>query len=478
MDARKRVVGAIRDYLARERLSREQFAFKTRLGKSTIDKLMIGLFSDRTLAIIEDCTKLPLRAILDQRSGDGPGLAQAVEALPLPDKPSIVVLPFANMSNDPEQDYFADGITEDLITALARFKWFFVIARNTSFTYRGVAVDVRRIARELGVRYVLEGSVRRSAQAVRITAQLVDAASGSHIWAERYDRQLADVLAIQDEIADRVVGAIEPELLRTESARAAMPAPESMNGWDLVRRGMWYFHRVTRETHHRAHALFRAAAEADPELPEAHIWLARVCAGAVPYGWSDDPDADLKEGRRAALKALELDEKNPYAHFGMAITSVYSGDLGAAERAAAQAVELSPSFALGHFVLGMARLFTGNAADAIAPLQHGLRLSPYDPQNFVWYDLLAAAHLFSGASHQAVDAATKALGFRPGWRPALEMMAMCLVAAGRREEAHHYAIQSRQASPQPGDVLKPLRIRNPQWTRRMTGLLEEASTKS
>jgi tetratricopeptide (TPR) repeat protein len=312
---------------------------------------------------------------------------------------------------------------------------------------------------------------------VRITTQLIDAATGGHIWAERHDRGLSDIFAIQDEIVDRVAGSIEPELLKSESDRAPpRPPAESMTGWDLVRQGMWHFHQVSRETHHKAHALFRAAAKANPRLPEAHIWLSRVCAGVVPYGWSDDPDADLREGRRAALTAIELDEKNPYSHFGLAINSVYSGALDEAKRAAEQAVELSPSFALGHFVLGMARLFSGDATGAIPPLQRGLRLSPYDPQNFVWYGLLAAAHLFARAPQEAVEAATRALGFRPDWRPTLEMAAICLAAAGRSDEARRYAEQGREVPAQPGDVLKPLRVRNPQWADQMRTLLREAET--
>ena len=468
IEGKRRVASAVKDYLARERISREQFAFKTKLGKSTIDKLFIGLFSTKTLVVVEAHTKLSLRALLGDPADTG------AEALPLPDKPSIAVLPFTNMSNDSEQEYFADGITEDLITALARFRWFFVIARNSSFTYKARAVDVRTVARELGVRYILEGSVRRSATTVRVTAQLIDATTGGHIWAERQDRGLSDIFAIQDEIVDHVAGAIEPELLKSESDRVPRRRPETMTGWDLVRQGMWHFHQVSCETHHKAHALFRAAAKADPLLPEAQIWLARVCAGVVPYGWSDDPHADLKEGRRAALRAIELDDKNPYSHFGLAINSVYSGALDEARRAAEQAVELSPSFALGHFVLGMARLFSGDAAGAVSPLQHGLRLSPYDPQNFVWYRLLAAAFLFTDAHQEAVEAATKALGFRPDWRPTLEMAAICLLAAGRPDEARRYAEQSRDAPVQPGDVLKPLQVHNPRWSEQMRKLLREA----
>ena len=202
-------------------------------------------------------------------------------------RPSIAVLPFANLGDEKEQEYLADCITEDIITALTRFRWFFVIARNSSFAYKGKSLDAKQVAQELGVRYLLEGSVRKSSQHIRISAQLVDATSGKHIWAERDDLELTEVFAIQDEIAERVAGAIEPELLRTEGAQAAARHTGNMTAWDLVRRGTWHFHQVTRENHLKARELFRQACELDPELPEAHLWLGRVSAGIVAYRWSD-----------------------------------------------------------------------------------------------------------------------------------------------------------------------------------------------
>jgi TolB-like protein len=216
MDERKRIAATIRDYLARERISREQFAFKTKLGKSTIDKLLIGLFSDKTLSVVEGHTGLSLRL---PRPTELPAAPHA--AVAGPDTPSIAVLPFTNMSGDPEQDYFADGITEDITTALSHLRWLFVIARNSTFTYKGRAVDVRQVALELAVRYILEGSVRSSGGRIRVTGQLVDAATGKHIWAQRYDRELRDIFAVQDEITENVVSSIEPHLYEEEGVRAA-----------------------------------------------------------------------------------------------------------------------------------------------------------------------------------------------------------------------------------------------------------------
>jgi TolB-like protein len=290
------------------------------------------------------------------------------QILPLPNKPSIAVLSFENMGG-PEQAYFADGITEDIITALSRFRWFFVIARNSSFVYRERAVDVKRVARELGVRYVLQGSVRRSADRVRISAQLIDASIGAHIWAEQFDRVESDIFAVQNEITGQVAGAIEPELLRTEG-QAAITRTGNLDAWDLVRQGTWYFHQFTRDTHLRARDLFRHAIELEPQLAEAHVWLARVNGGLVAYGWSVAPEIDLREGMQAAFEAIRLDQRSPYAHFALAIVSVFAGELPQAVRAGEAAIELGPSFALGYMVLGMARLFSGHAAEAIAPIEN------------------------------------------------------------------------------------------------------------
>ncbi len=415
---------------------------------------------------------------LGYRLADGAGRAdhQPNENVQPPTnaRPTIAVLPFANMSGDSEQDYLADGITEDIITALTRLHWFFVIDRNTSFTYKGRITQVKQIALELGVRYVLEGSIRKSAQRVRISVQLVDAVSGNHIWAERYDLELTDVFAVQDEIAERVAGAIEPELLRTESATAVTRHTGNMTAWDLVRRGTWYFHQVTRDTHLHARELFRQATALDPDLPEAHIWLARVSAGLIPYGWSVDPKADLREGKAAALTAIRLDERNPYSHYGLAIVSVYAHEFDQATRAAEKTLEISPSFALGYLVLGMARLFNGQASEAVAPLEHGLRLSPFDPQNFVWFNVLAMAHLFGGASQRALDCAVRALKIRPAWPTTLETMTCCHAASGSPEKARACVEQMRNLERLPGDIFAPLKAKNANWATQLTEMLRDA----
>src|SRR5271166_3316406 len=390
-----------------------------------------------------------------------------------PEKPSIAVLPFRNISGDPEQEYFADGISEDIITALASFRWFFVIARNSSFAYKNKSIETKQIAVELGVQYLLEGSVRKSGEGVRISARLVDAITGTQIWAERYDRAVAEVFSIQDEIAERVVGEIEPELLKTESNLAAARHTGNMTAWDLVRQGTWRFHQVTRPTHFQARELFREACRLDPQLPEAHIWRARVSNGLISYGWSDDPSADLQEALQAALRAIYLDEKNPYAHYALAMACIFTS----AEQAilpAEKVVELSPGFALGHFAVGIARLSSGRASDAIGPFQRGLKLSPHDPQNLAWFNLLATAQLIAGDAEGALLTAARALAVRPDWLPTLETMACCYAATGKWDDARRCVQEMARLKGPSGFSLAALRERIPQWRDQMSDLLRKA----
>lgn len=308
---------------------------------------------------------------------------------------------------------------------------------------------------------------------MRITAQLVDAANGNNIWADRYERDFADIFAIQDDIAGSVVGAIEPELLKTESLLAHVRTGD-MTAGDLVRRGVWHFHHVAPDTHGKARELFRAAATLEPRSPDPHIWLARVSGGIALWGWSDDPSAVHQEGLTAALTAIGLDEKNPYSHYGLAITSCGASRLEQAERAAEKAIELSPSFALAHLVRGMATLYLGKAEEARSALQQGLRLNAHDPHNFVWFDLLALAHLFTGKTECAVEAATQALKIRPASQLTLQVMAICASASGRADEAQRCIVAARQTSADPVAILAPMRIRNPQWSERIDGLLRHA----
>ena len=216
------------------------------------------------------------------------------------------------------QEYFADGITDDIITALTKTRWLFVTARNSSFAFKGKAIETEQVARRLGVRYILSGSVRRSGNHVRISAQLTEAETGGSIWAERYDRDIGDILVLQDQIAGEVAGAIEPELLKKEGQRAA-ERPQSLTVWDLVRRGMWEFHKIKPESHHRARELFLKAIEVEPNSADGYLWLARTEAGLAAYGWSERSGGRSTKGIAASLRAVELDERNPYSHYAVAV---------------------------------------------------------------------------------------------------------------------------------------------------------------
>jgi TolB-like protein len=389
---------------------------------------------------------------------------------------SIAVLPLLNLSGDPGQEYFADGMTEDIIMALSRFRWFHVIGRGTSFAFKGVSVGTKEVASKLKVRYVLEGSVRKASQRVLISVQLNDPASERQLWGERYEIELQEVAAVQDAIAQQVAGAMEPELLKIESAAAARRRPESDTALrDWLYRGIWLFHQVTRPTHLQARELFRQACGADPAFEQAQFWLARVNAGIVAYGWSDTPEADLREGIAAAVQAVHADEKDPYAHYALAIINVYAMHCEQAVRAAQRAVELAPGFALGHLVLGMARLFSGEAVAAIGPLTRGLHLNPFDPQNFVWYNVLAYACLFSGQAQAALQYCGRAQEIRPDWAPAVESEICCRVVLGNRQAAREcsrrLAVMSRAA----GDALAPLKELNPRWAADLSAWLREAA---
>ena len=375
MDDRKQVAAIIRDYIARERMSREQFAFKTKLGKSTVDKLLIGLYSDRTLSIVESQTGLPLRAPQTPEPLPDPVLPAAPEPT---DAPSIAVLPFTNMSGDPEQEYFADGITEDITTALSRLRWLFVIARNSTFTYKGRAVDVRQVARELGIRYVLEGSIRTAGGRIRVTGQLIDAGTGKHIWAERYDRDLRDIFEVQDEITGNVVASIEPHLYAQESIRAASRPPGSIDAWGLVVRAIGLINHVGHKQNEEAQALLRRATEIEPSYARAHavlgwaVWWAALC-----YWWPDTREG-YRQAAMHAEDAIRFDSAEPWARMilGLSLSTARHHERALVELKTA--LDINPNFALGWTALGWALLRAGQFEAAIAETSKPLRMSPMD----------------------------------------------------------------------------------------------------
>src|SRR5579872_2297932 len=292
------------------------------------------------------------------------GNAGTETALPLPDKPSIAVLPFQNMSGDPEQVFFADGMTEDIITALSKLRWFFVIARNSTFVYKGKSPDVRQVARELGVRYVLEGSVRKAGIRLRITAQLVDATTGNHIWAEKYDREVTDIFAVQDEITQSVVGAIEPQLYAAENIRVQSIPPESLDAWGCVVRALSKWSRLNTEDARDATELLKRAIDLSPGYAKAHSLLA--CAEMrVAMFTGNYIDEAISRARHRARTAMALDDTDPWSHFSAGFVETAASQYDAALAWFRQAIQLNPNFPLAHGYSGAAFAFAGRSDAAI-----------------------------------------------------------------------------------------------------------------
>jgi adenylate cyclase len=380
------------------------------------------------------------------------------DTLALPDKPSIAVLPFSNMSGDPEQDYFADGITEDLITALSHHRWFFVIARNSTFVYRARAVDVKQVARELGVRYILEGSVRRAGQRVRITGQLIDAETGNHLWAERFDRDMADIFAIQDEITQSVVGAIEPEMLLIEGKRAFRKNVGNLDAFDCCMRAMWHFAQLAPEDNDQAVALLRHAISLDPNLAQAHMALARTLNGRIWYGWSSDIRSDVSETYTAAARSVSLDDRDPYSHYAFCWASLLRKMHAQALAEAQRSIDLNPNFALGFFALGLVRVYIGHFLEAVDSLLRSLRLNPNDPQAGSFLSFVALAHYHQENYEEAVHYGELAVRAR---RPylAVRTLLASLGQTGRMEEAK--PLLSEFMSRQPKDPQQQFEVTTP-----------------
>ncbi len=339
------------------------------------------------------------------------------EALPLPDKPSVAVLPFDNLSGDPEQEYFSDGITEDIITSLSRIRWFFVTARNSSFSYKGTKSDVRQIANDLGVRYVLEGSVRKAGARVRITAQLIDGATGNHVWAERYDRELADVFDLQDEMTERIVGAIEPAITKTEIQRSKMKRPDNLDAWNLCQRGWWHRYRIRREDYVEARGFFERALEADSEFVSALAGLSDVLSYEVLFSFADDPVAQAERAVRIARRAVEIDDEDPVVYVSLGRAYLVAEQIESAIGAFRKALQLNPYFAAAHYALGHVYIVVGRLQDGIDAVRRAIALSPQDLMMGPFYSRIAQAFLAMKDYEKAKENAEEA--FRcptpPNW---------------------------------------------------------------
>jgi TolB-like protein len=371
---------------------------------------------------------------------------QLRSALPLLDRPVIAVLPFINISGDPEQEYFSDGISEDIITALSKLRWFFVIARNSSFIYKGKAVHIKQIAEELGVGYVVEGSVRKGGDRVRITAQLNDVATGSHVWAERYDRELADVFAVQDEITEAIIAAIEPQLYAAENFHAQRKPPDSMDAWDLVMRALSHYWRVTRHDNLVAQALLEKATSIDPNYGQALGVLAASHMFSAHMGWADRA-AVAPIAERAALAAIRADGEDPWAHFALGCVYLFARRFDDSLAEFELALRLNPNFSLAQGYYGLALCYCGHWKEGAAAASRALRLSPRDPFSAVYYGIASYAQFVGRNYNEAMRQARQGIRQRADFVGAHRVLTASAGMAGQTEVAAVALQELRRAQP-------------------------------
>lgn len=409
-------------------------------------KLDVG-FENRGEQQLKNISK-PVRAYAVRTGAYSPPTERLSAAPPLPDKPSVAVLPFENMSGDPEQEYFADGMVEEITTALSRFKWLFVIARNSSFTFKGRAVDIKEVGRRLGVRYVLEGSVRKASGRIRITGQLIDAVTGVHIWADRFERDLADIFALQDEVTVAVVSAIQPKLLQTEIAMATRRRPENLTAYDLCLRAMQQYYLTTPEGVAEATRLAHRALELDPRFGLVAA-LAGLCHMLnVLLGLANDPQFDRKEAVRLSHLALSIDDSDPDALAAAAVTLAFLvGDCESAIEMADRAVELNPNSYLAWSSRGWAHKIAGLPEEAVRSFERAIRMSPIDP--LLHQTLIGMGYAFIELRRfdEAIVAGKRAQRQNPSYSAAYRCLASAFAHLGRDPEAREAAARLLETEP-------------------------------
>ncbi len=374
-------------------------------------------------------------------------VVQPVVALPLPDKPSIAVLPFQNMSGDPEQEYFVDGMVEEIITALSRIRWLFVIARNSTFTYKGQSPDVKQVGRELGVRYVLEGSVRKGGNRVRITGQLIDAETGAHLWADRFDGLIEEVFELQDKVASSVAGVIEPTLQAAEMRRSAARPTTDLTAYDLYLRALATIFPVTRERIFEALGLLEQAIALDRHYGPALAWAAICHMVLIRDGWVEAPETNRRKGVDFARHALEVAGNDPGILANATLALAYFGeDIGAMLGLVDRALALNPSFARGWYVSGMLRILAGQHDLAIEHLETSLRLSPRERMGQP-LSVMGAAYFFKRQFDEAAAKLLLAIQDDPGLPAPYRFLASCYAHMGRLDEARAIVARLRAITP-------------------------------
>jgi TolB-like protein/Flp pilus assembly protein TadD len=365
----------------------------------------------------------------------------------LPDRPSIAVLPFENLSDEPDQEHFADGVTEDLITGLSRIKWLFVIARNSTFIYKDRPADVSAIGRELGVRYLLRGSIRRAARRLRISAQLIEARNGLHHWAEQYDRELGDIFAIQAEIAVNVVGAIEPFVLAAEGTRAFAREAQDLGAWEHVARAQTHVWRLNREDNRAAIEALQRAVDSYPNYEPARSLLGFCLLFAAHNGWIDRSEG-MKAGREHTLRAIELDHWTTWGQIALGYLRMMERRTNEAIAAFEAAVRLDPSSAAAHCYLSHGFAFAGRGREAIEHAETAIRLSPMDPEMAMFFGGIAVAHYTAGRYDRALHYSDELLRLRPGFQGAQRLRCAALAQLGMIAEARQYLEHVRIGQPQ------------------------------
>jgi len=411
-------------------------AARKALGDSGDQQILIRTIPRKGIRFVGDLQRAPEKAA---------AMADTARA-PLLDRPAIAVLPFVNMSGDTEQDYFSDGISEDIITALSKLRWFFVIARNSSFIYKGKAVHLKKIAEDLGVGYVLEGSVRKDENRVRITAQLNDAATGGHVWAERYDRDLADVFAVQDEITEAIVAAIEPQIYAAENFRAQRKPPESLDAWDLVMRALSHYWRVTRQDNMVAQALLEKATSLDPNYGQALGVLANSYMFSAHMGWADMTTA-APVAERAALAAIRSDSEDAWAHLALGHVYLMARRFDDSLAEYELALRLNPNFALAQGYYGLALSYNGRWQEADEAARRAIRLSPRDPLRAIYCGIVAYAQFVGRHYDEAIKFAREAIRQRNDFVGAHRVLAASAAMAGQADVAKAALRDLRRAQP-------------------------------
>jgi TolB-like protein len=419
-------------------------AVRTAVGDSGDDQKLIRTIARKGLRFVGT---VRMKANTAEPANNGDALPSATPehgrpTLALPDRPAIAVLPFVNISGDPEQEYFSDGITEDIITALSKLRWFFVIARNSSFIYKGKAVHLKEIAAELGVGYVVEGSVRRGGDRLRITAQLNDVVTGSHIWAERYDRGLADVFAVQDEITEAIVGAIEPHLYAAENFHARRKTPDNMDAWDLVMRALSHYWRVTRQDNVVAQALLEKAISIDPNYGQALGVLATSHTFSAHMGW-EDMAVSAPIAERAAVAAIQWDSEDPWAHLALGCVYLFARRFDDSLAELDQALRLNPNFSLAQGYYGLTLAYYGRWQEAYEAACRAIRLSPRDPFSAVYHGIAAYSQFIGRNYDEAMRLAREGIRQRSDFVGAHRVLTAAAAMAGQTEVART-ALQALQ----------------------------------